>query len=169
MVIFSLSLLVSSVENASVNQLNKYHLRQRMPWQHQRNHGNNHGNNTYNKVILTDKMLATDVDWPGTSLETENCWGCDCEPTKTHLQDTINMNTTQAIQPQSLTQGWHSSIDDTLGLTTHTWQGGGFERSQHSFNLLTLRVLSFHLHDVQLILGAEVHTQLRAIDKRHQV
>lgn len=29
------------------------------------------------------------MNWTGTSLQTEDCWGCDCKATKTHLQQTF--------------------------------------------------------------------------------
>lgn len=44
---------------------------------------------------------------------------------------------------------------------TYTWQGGGPQGDQHCLDFLTLHVLSFHLHHVQLVCGAGVHTGLR--------
>jgi len=50
--------------------------------------------------------------------------------------------------------------------STHAGQGGRFEGGQHRLDLLTLLILTFDLHHVQLVFGGCIDTGLRGGEER---
>lgn len=100
-------------------------------------------------VLLTDEMLAADVNRTRTGAQTENNRWTDLKSTQTHLkQDFISVGfNTQAVK--------RSAVGNT-----HARHGGWLQCGQHGFDLLTLGVLALDFHHIQLVFGGRINARL---------
>lgn len=64
---------------------------------------------------------------------------------------------------QSNSSSWHAKHLKEQRSETHARHGGRFQRGQHGFDLLTLGVLTFDFHYVQLVFGGRINARLQGV------